>query len=93
MAFAKRTVLASVAGMFLTSMAAAGDVEPYRLSPGDTVEIGIAPIPDRTQRAVVQMDGNIGLPEAAGHVLVVVGLLGALIVPTILSRRWKSPPP
>lgn len=74
MAFAKRTVLASVAGMFLTSMAAAGDVEPYRLSPGDTVEIGIAPIPDRTQRAVVQMDGNIALPEVG---MVMVGGLTA----------------
>ncbi|OBQ70547.1 polysaccharide biosynthesis/export family protein [Mesorhizobium loti] len=74
MAFTKRTVLASVAGMFLTSMAAAGEVEPYRLSPGDTVEIGIAPIPDRTQRAVVQMDGNIALPEVG---MVMVGGLTA----------------
>lgn len=74
MAFTKRTVLASVAGMFLASMAAAGEVEPYRLSPGDTVEIGIAPIPDRTQRAVVQMDGNIALPEVG---MVMVGGLTA----------------
>ncbi|QKC98483.1 polysaccharide biosynthesis/export family protein [Mesorhizobium sp. NZP2298] len=74
MAFTKRTVLASVAGIFLASMAAAGEVEPYRLSPGDTVEIGIAPIPDRTQRAVVQMDGNIALPEVG---MVMVGGLTA----------------
>lgn len=36
---------------------------------------------------------RIALPEIAGTVLVVVGLFDALIVPTILARRWKSPPP
>lgn len=36
---------------------------------------------------------RIALPEIAGMVLVVVGLFDALIVPTILARRWKSPPP
>jgi len=75
MVFTKRTILASVAVMSLTSMAAAGDVEPYRLSPGDTVEIGIAPIPERTQRAVVQMDGNIAVPEVG--MIMVAGLTGS----------------
>ncbi|UCI07394.1 polysaccharide biosynthesis/export family protein [Mesorhizobium sp. B1-1-8] len=47
------------------SMAAAADLPTaYRISPGDTVEIGITSIPDRTQRAVVQMDGTIVLPDA-----------------------------
>ncbi|WP_214473677.1 polysaccharide biosynthesis/export family protein [Mesorhizobium sp. dw_380] len=75
MAFVKRTVLASAAVMSLTSMAVAGDTEPYKLSPGDTVEIGIASIADRTQRAVVQMDGNIALPEVG--MVMVAGLTGA----------------
>ncbi|MGX7871617.1 polysaccharide biosynthesis/export family protein [Mesorhizobium sp. ORM6] len=75
MVFIKRTILASVAVISLTSMAAAGEVEPYRLSPGDTVEIGIAPIPERTQRAVVQMDGNIAVPEVG--MIMVAGLTGS----------------
>jgi polysaccharide export outer membrane protein len=83
MAFARRIVLASVAVTSLTSMAAAGDAEPYHLSPGDTVEIGIAPIPDRTQRAVVQMDGNIALPEVG---MVMVGGLTA----SELQKRMQT---
>lgn len=35
---------------------------------------------------------KIDLPEVAGYVLVIAGLFDALIMPTILSRRWKSPP-
>lgn len=35
---------------------------------------------------------KIDLPEVAGYALVVIGLFDALIMPTILSRRWKSPP-
>lgn len=69
MAFTKRMVLASAAALSLTSMAVAGEVAPYRLSPGDTVEVAIAPLSDRTQRAVVQMDGNVALPEV-GMVMV-----------------------
>jgi hypothetical protein len=40
--------------------------------------------------------GRIGLPDIpkeAGYVLFVVGLIDALIMPTVLARRWKSPPP
>ena len=32
------------------------------------------------------------LPIEAGYGLFVIGLLDALIVPTLLNRRWKSPP-
>lgn len=63
MAFVNRLVLALIATMSMARIAAAGAVEPYQLSPGDTVEIGIASISDRTQRAVVQTDGTIALPE------------------------------
>ncbi|MDW6020568.1 polysaccharide biosynthesis/export family protein [Mesorhizobium sp. BAC0120] len=63
MIFAHRIVLVSVALMSLVPMAAAEDAKPYRLAPGDTVEIAIAPISDRVLRLVVQMDGNIALPE------------------------------
>lgn len=37
--------------------------------------------------------GKIDLPREAGYVLFLVGLVDALIVPTILAGRWKSPPP
>jgi hypothetical protein len=34
---------------------------------------------------------KVDLPQEAGYVLFVVGLLDALIVPTLIARRWKSP--
>ena len=37
--------------------------------------------------------GEIDLPEVAGYVLLVVGLLDALIMPGILARLWKTPLP
>ncbi|ESY22236.1 MULTISPECIES: polysaccharide biosynthesis/export family protein [unclassified Mesorhizobium] len=83
MIFSRRYVLGAVVMMSLTSMACAGEVEPYQLSPGDTVEIGIAPIPDRTQRAIVQMDGNIALPEAG--MIMVAGLTASQ-----LQRRMQE---
>jgi hypothetical protein len=35
---------------------------------------------------------RIDLPEAAGWVLMAVGLIDALFMPTLLARRWKSGP-
>ena len=32
-------------------------------------------------------------PEIVGYALFLVGLFDALFMPTILARRWKSPPP
>ncbi|MCB2075045.1 MAG: hypothetical protein KDE49_15235 [Novosphingobium sp.] len=37
--------------------------------------------------------GEIDLPEIAGYVLFVVGLLDALIMPGVLARMWKTPLP
>lgn len=31
------------------------------------------------------------LPEAVGYILVVVGLAGFFVMPTVLARRWRSP--
>ncbi|MCA0316698.1 MAG: polysaccharide biosynthesis/export family protein [Proteobacteria bacterium] len=42
---------------------------PYRLAPGDTVEIGLAVLGDQRQRAMVQADGTIALPWT-GRVMV-----------------------
>jgi polysaccharide biosynthesis/export protein len=75
MALTSRIVLTWLAAMFVIPVASAADVEPYRLSPGDAVEIGIASISDRTQRAVVQVDGTIALPEVG--TISVAGLTSA----------------
>lgn len=37
--------------------------------------------------------GRVELPAAAGYVLAVVGMAEMLVVPLILSRKWKSPKP
>ena len=39
------------------------------------------------------MQRRIDLPKEAGYALVLIGLFDALFVPTLLARRWKSPPP
>lgn len=39
------------------------------------------------------INGKIALPEIAGQVLFVVGLLDALIMPSVLARLWKTPLP
>jgi len=36
---------------------------------------------------------RIDLPVEAGYVIFVVGLLDALVAPSFLARRWKSPLP
>ncbi|MBV1686593.1 hypothetical protein KRR38_02630 [Novosphingobium sp. G106] len=36
---------------------------------------------------------RIDLPKEAGYVLFLIGIIDALIVPSVLARRWKSPPP
>jgi hypothetical protein len=35
---------------------------------------------------------RIDLPIEAGYVLFVVGVLDALIMPTVFTKFWKSPP-
>lgn len=34
-----------------------------------------------------------GFPREVAYALVLVGLVDALIMPTLLARRWRSPPP
>jgi hypothetical protein len=33
---------------------------------------------------------QLALPSEAGYTLIVIGLVAALIAPTLLARRWKS---
>jgi polysaccharide export outer membrane protein len=64
MTFTNRSLLAALGLLATANNAAAADVgSAYQLSPGDIVEIGISSLPERTQRAVIQMDGTIALPE------------------------------
>jgi hypothetical protein len=42
--------------------------------------------------ALAIMD-RVAFPKEAGYVLFLIGLIDALIMPTVLARRWKSPPP
>ncbi len=37
--------------------------------------------------------GILTLPIVAGYVLAVAGIFDAFLMPVILARRWKSPPP
>jgi polysaccharide export outer membrane protein len=84
MAFINRILLAAIGVMSALDMIAAADERfPYKLSPGDAVEIGIASIPERTHRAVVQMDGTIALPEVG---MVSVGGL----TPAELQARMET---
>ncbi|MER8387621.1 polysaccharide export protein [Mesorhizobium sp. M0166] len=78
-------ILIVVLGMLaaMDTAAAAEARVAYRLSAGDAVEIGIASIPERTQRAVVQMDGTIALPEVG---MVSVGGL----TPAELQTRMQT---
>jgi drug/metabolite transporter (DMT)-like permease len=39
------------------------------------------------------INGRVNLPRDAGYILFLAGILGALFMPTVLARRWKSPPP
>jgi len=35
--------------------------------------------------------GKLDLPEIAGYVLMGVGLLDALFMPSVLAKHWKTP--
>ena len=83
-----RIALAAVAALCAARAAVAADIPgPYQLSPGDTVEIGIAAIPERTQRAMVQMDGTIAIPEVG---LIMVGGLTSAQLQTRMESILPS---
>ncbi len=39
---------------------------------------------------LVAMGGKIALPQATGAVLVLLGIVGFVILPRSLARKWKS---
>ncbi|TIT24847.1 MAG: sugar ABC transporter substrate-binding protein [Mesorhizobium sp.] len=84
MVLVNRILLVALGMLATVETAAAAEARvAYRLSAGDTVEIGIASISERTQRAVVQMDGTIALPEVG---MVSVGGL----TPAELQTRMQT---
>jgi hypothetical protein len=42
---------------------------------------------------VLILYGRVALPREVGQVLVVVGVIDALVMPTVLARRWRTPRP
>ena len=37
--------------------------------------------------------GTINLPVLVGYVLMLVGLVDVFLMPRLLTRRWRTPPP
>ena len=46
-----------------------------------------------TVLGIMVLTGEVGLPRAAGWVALGIGLPGALILPAVLVRRWRSARP
>lgn len=38
------------------------------------------------------VNGNIPAPEIAGYAILAAGLVDVLLAPTLLARKWKTPP-
>lgn len=39
---------------------------------------------------ILVVRGALELPDAAGYVLLVLGLAGFFVMPTVLAHRWRS---
>ena len=39
---------------------------------------------------LLAMNGRLNWPREAGYVLAVLGLIGALLAPILLARKWKT---
>lgn len=40
----------------------------------------------------ITMD-RLALPHVVGYLLIANGMIDAFLIPVLLARRWKSPPP
>ncbi len=61
----------------------AAETNTYRVSPGETIEINIASLPDHNVRPVVQADGTITLPDIGS--ITVAGL-----TPSEMQKRLET---
>jgi polysaccharide export outer membrane protein len=95
---AARPCLAILVSGFLLAACPGGTAhaaEPYRLSPGDVIEVALAGLPEQRQRVTIQLDGTVALP-AVGSV-VVAGLTATelqarmeALIPTKVFR-YRTP--
>jgi hypothetical protein len=46
-----------------------------------------------TVLGIMVLSGEVELPRVAGWIALVVGLAGALVLPGVLVRRWRTPGP
>jgi hypothetical protein len=46
-----------------------------------------------TVLGIMVLSGRVELPREAGWAALVIGLAGALILPGVLVRRWRTPRP
>ncbi len=46
-----------------------------------------------TVLGIMVLSDEVELPRAAGWIALFIGLAGALILPAVLVRRWRSPRP
>ena len=60
-------------------------IQLLRLSGVAMVLIGLLIAAGRTEMLA-------GIPDAIGYVLIAVGLVDFFVVPTLLARRWRTPP-
>ncbi|HUQ13575.1 MAG TPA: hypothetical protein VM055_04790 [Novosphingobium sp.] len=60
-------------------------IQVLRLSGVAMVLVGLLIVAGRS-------DMLAGIPDAVGYALIAVGLADFFIVPTLLARRWRTPP-
>ena len=81
-------LLTPFAALLFVAMNGTSLAGPYKLGPGDTIEISIGGLPDQRNRTQIQMDGTIPLP--GGGTVEVAGLTPAQMqnrIETLLQAR------
>ena len=94
---ARPSFVALVSGVLLAVCLghAAHAEKPYRLAPGDVVEVALAGLPEQHQRATIQLDGTVALPTIGS--VIVAGLTATefqarmeALIPTKVFR-YRTP--
>jgi polysaccharide export outer membrane protein len=91
MTHVRRMAWIAIALVASTAIGHAADDIAYRISPGDTVQIKIATLPDGINQAIVQLDGTVALPQigmvpVAGLTLAELQARMKMVVPTTVFR-------
>jgi polysaccharide export outer membrane protein len=94
---ARPSFITLVSGVLLAACLghAAHAEKPYRLAPGDVVEVALAGLPEQHQRATIQLDGTVALPTIGS--VIVAGLTATefqarmeALIPTKVFR-YRTP--